>query len=73
MSKVFRWLWVMLEYYSGGQDGYVVGQSMIHYTNRGECTKAARAWLDTATVEKSPFGRGPYLIVETLDGDKNKY
>lgn len=72
MSKVFRWIWVMLEPYNG-QDGYVVGQSILHYTNRVECTNAARKWLETASYDTCILSRGPYLIVETLDGDKNKY
>jgi hypothetical protein len=75
MSKVFRWLYVMLEGYGGGQeDGYVLGQSMIYYDNRAECVKDAKKWLtESASYDMCTLSRGPYLVIETVDGNKNKY
>ena len=73
MAKVFRWIWVMLQPGQDGQDGYVLGQSLIHFTNRGECVKAAKNWIKTANYDMCCVTRGPYLVVETLDGVNNWY
>ena len=72
-AKVFQWIWVMFRFFNDGSDGYVLGQSMMHYTNRGECAKAAKEWLKNTNVEQCVLCRGPYLIIETLDGEKNTY
>jgi hypothetical protein len=64
----------MLQPYPDGQDRYVLGQSILYYENRAECVKEAKKWLaESANWDMCTLTRGPYLIVETLDGDKNKY
>jgi hypothetical protein len=69
MNKAFRWIWVIHEPFNG-EDGYVLGQSLLHYTNRVECIKAAKKWLETHdNYDVCTLTRGPYLIVETLEGD----
>ena len=65
-------MWVILEPFHDGQDGYVLGQSLIHQENRGECVKAAKEWLKThKDYDMCGVTRGPFLIVETVDGNTN--
>jgi hypothetical protein len=77
MSKVFRWVYVIIHHCGGGddqEDGYVLGQSLIYYDNRARCVKDAKKWLaESANYDMCTLTRGPYLVIETLDGDKNKY
>ena len=71
-TAVFRWIWVIMEPCQNGQDGYVLGQGVIHYERRDECVKAAKEWLkEHNDYDACTLTRGPYLIVETVDGKNN--
>lgn len=68
MAKIYRWIYIILAPFGDGQDGYVIGQSLIHYKTRDECVKAAKEWLKTASYDACSVTKGPYLIVESVDG-----
>ena len=73
-KKVFRWIWIILESFINDQDGYVWGQGVIHYERRDECIKAAKERLkEHNDFDACTLTKGPYLIVETVDGKNNWY
>ena len=73
-KKKFRWMWVIIERLDTGnkEDGYVLGQGHLYYTNTTECAKAAKKWLETCggpNYASRDLPRRHYLIIEASKAD----